>query len=160
MNTDNFVTTFDVTNILREPDTGVVVTADIECSSNYDIWSVGEIIKYRFDEPTEAVIPYEELTEEQVLSWVTNKEEVAAKVELELLELIERNTLLAGLPWEKAEIDPTDNVEALDEPAADDNIPTLAAGAGEMTLKMRAPDRVTTDENTAPPVSGFASRTR
>jgi hypothetical protein len=105
-------TTTKIVNLKRKPTSGLVFEVtyimSFELASETDR-KVG-MIEFEGDETDPNFIPFEELTEETVLGWVTNSlgEEEITKIETEfesrLQEIINKKAnpeFLTGTPWEK-----------------------------------------------------------
>jgi len=99
----SFTSTWNIVNLERETSDGYVYTAHYTVDANDGTYSAGAYGSIGFERP-ESLIPYMDLTKEQVVEWV--KEALGADKVLEigqaLLAQIEeqRNpTKSSGVPW-------------------------------------------------------------
>jgi hypothetical protein len=97
------VTTWAIANLERETSDGFVFTAHYTVNAKDDTYSAGAYGSIGFERP-ENLIPFADLTEEQVVSWV--KEALGAdkvtEVEAALQNQIDEQaapTKAAGVPW-------------------------------------------------------------
>jgi hypothetical protein len=102
----------------RQADNGFVVNVhwrysmtDIDETGKYYYADTYSVASYSQDPEAESYIPYEELTKETVVGWVTASlgEERMAEIEKSLADQIaaQKNPpILTGLPWEQAEVIP------------------------------------------------------
>lgn len=82
------------------PTTGVVISAKWKCS-NEQVTRIGESY---FPEPTENIIPYTSLTEQEVLNWVwtdggVDKTLIEESITKELNDLLNPVVVKNPLPW-------------------------------------------------------------
>jgi len=95
--------TWKIAQLERETVDGFVYTAHYTVDAKDDTYSAGAYGSIGFERPEE-LIPFSELTEEQVIEWVkeTLGEEKVAEIDQALLNQLEeqRNpSKAAGLPW-------------------------------------------------------------
>ena len=101
---DNTLTTqWHIANLERETADGFVYTAHYTIDAKDDVYSAGAYGSIGFERPEE-LIPFSELTEEQVIGWV--KEALGSDKVLEIGQALlnqleeQRNpTKAAGVPW-------------------------------------------------------------
>lgn len=96
--------TWSITSMQSYPDTGVVVSADWRCVGELGEAKAEFGDKYVFAPPGKVFIPYDELTEAQVLSWiwatgVVNKSDIEAAVYKTLVSQVTPALVDAPLPW-------------------------------------------------------------
>jgi hypothetical protein len=96
-------TTWKIANLEREPADGFVFTAHYTVDAKDDTYSAGTYGSIGFERP-ENLIPYADLTEAEVVSWVQDAlgADKVAEVEAVLQVQIDQQrnpTKAAGLPW-------------------------------------------------------------
>ena len=97
------VTTWAITNLERETADGFVFTAHYTVNAKDDTYSAGAYGSIGFERP-DSLIPFADLTEDEVVSWVkeTLGADKVAEVEAALQNQIDQQrtpTKAAGLPW-------------------------------------------------------------
>jgi hypothetical protein len=98
------VVTWDIATLERELSDGYVYTAHWTVSSTLDEFSAGAYGSIGFERPEEELIPFEQLSKEQVLGWVKEKlgaEQVAATEAALASQIAEQQApqKANGLPW-------------------------------------------------------------
>lgn len=87
--------------------TNVVITAHWRCNAEQDGKVASSYGTCSFQQPGEPFVPYEKLTEEQILQWCYDsglgKEGVEASVQQQLETLIAPPTVMMPLPWAPSE---------------------------------------------------------
>ena len=103
MSDSTLTSTWKIANLERETSDGFVYTAHYTVDVKDDVYSAGAYGSIGFERPEE-LIPFSELTEEQVVGWV--KEALGSDKVLEIGQALlaqlneQRNpTKAAGLPW-------------------------------------------------------------
>ncbi len=103
MSDSTLTSTWKIANLERETSDGYVYTAHYTVDVKDDVYSAGAYGSIGFERPEE-LIPFSELTEEQVVGWV--KEALGSDKVLEIGQALlaqlneQRNpTKAAGLPW-------------------------------------------------------------
>jgi hypothetical protein len=96
--------TWNVANLERETSDGYVYTVHYTVSASDDVYSAGAYGSLGLERPEGELIPFSELDELTVVSWVKEKfgEEKVAEIEAALQAQLDeqRNpTKAAGLPW-------------------------------------------------------------
>ena len=103
--------------------TDVVITADWRCNGSQDNYSGTCYGSCSFAPPTGSFTPYEDLTQEQVLSWCyengVDKTAIEANVSLQIENQINPPVVVLPLPW----VPPVEIVPPLVEQA----VPVLVA---------------------------------
>ena len=97
------VTTWAIANLERETADGFVFTAHYTVNAKDDTYSAGAYGSIGFERP-ENLIPFADLTEAEVVSWVQEAlgEDKVAEVEAALQNQIDQQrnpTQAAGVPW-------------------------------------------------------------
>ena len=97
------VTTWAIANLERETADGFVFTAHYTVNAKDDTYSAGAYGSIGFERP-ENLIPFADLTEAEVVSWVKEAlgEDKVAEVEAALQNQIDQQrnpTQAAGVPW-------------------------------------------------------------
>jgi hypothetical protein len=97
------VTTWAIANLERETSDGFVFTAHYTVNAKDDTYSAGAYGSLGFERP-ENLIPYADLTEAEVVSWVQEAlgADKVAEVEAALQNQIDQQrnpTQAAGVPW-------------------------------------------------------------
>jgi hypothetical protein len=97
------VTTWAIANLERETADGFVFTAHYTVNAKDDAYSAGAYGSIGFERP-ENLVPFADLTEAEVVSWVQEAlgEDKVAEVEAALQNQIDQQrnpTQAAGLPW-------------------------------------------------------------
>jgi len=98
------VITWDIANLERELSDGYVYTAHWTVSSALGEFSAGAYGSIGFERPDDELIPFEDLTKEQVLDWVKDKlgAEQVETIEAGLASQIAQQQApqkASGLPW-------------------------------------------------------------
>ena len=93
-----------ITEIESYPDTGIVVSANWECSNFQDDFIAFRSGKSIFGEPSNNPIPYENLTENQLLEWIwvdggVDKDLIEKSITQELNSLTNPILVKNPLPW-------------------------------------------------------------
>jgi hypothetical protein len=95
--------TWKIANLERETSDGYVYTAHYTVDVKDDVYSAGAYGSIGFERPEE-LVPFSELTEDQVIGWV--KEALGSEKVLEIGQVLlnqineQRNpTKASGLPW-------------------------------------------------------------
>lgn len=103
MSDSTLTSTWKIANLERETADGFVYTAHYTVDAKDDVYSAGAYGSIGFERPEE-LIPFSELTEEQVVGWV--KEALGSDKVFEIGQALlaqlneQRNpTKAAGLPW-------------------------------------------------------------
>ena len=103
MSDNTFTAEWHIANLERETEDGFVYTAHYTIDAKDDVYSAGAYGSIGFERPEE-LIPFSELTEEQVIDWV--KEALGSDKVLEIGQALlnqineQRNpTKAAGVPW-------------------------------------------------------------
>jgi hypothetical protein len=103
MSDNTFTAEWHIANLERETADGFVYTAHYTIDAKDDVYSAGAYGSIGFERPEE-LVPFSELTEEQVIDWV--KEALGSDKVLEIGQALlnqleeQRNpTKAAGLPW-------------------------------------------------------------
>ena len=103
MSDSTLTSTWKIANLERETSDGYVYTAHYTVDVKDDVYSAGAYGSIGFERPEE-LIPFSELTEEQVVGWV--KEALGSDKVFEIGQALlaqlneQRNpTKAAGLPW-------------------------------------------------------------
>lgn len=97
--------TWKITQLERETSDGYVFTAHYTVDAKDDTYSAGAYGSIGLERPEGELIPFADLTEEQVVGWVKEKlggDEKVAEIEAALQAQLDeqRNpTKAAGLPW-------------------------------------------------------------
>lgn len=96
--------TWHIANLERETSDGYVFTAHYTVDAKDDTYNAGAYGSIGLERPEGELIPFADLTEEQVVGWVKDKlgEEAVANVEAALqAQLNEQRhpTKAAGVPW-------------------------------------------------------------
>ena len=97
------VTTWGIANLERETADGFVFTAHYTVNAKDDTYSAGAYGSIGFERP-ENLIPFADLTEDEVVSWVKEAlgEDKVAEVEAALQNQLDQQrnpTKAAGVPW-------------------------------------------------------------
>jgi hypothetical protein len=97
------VTTWAIANLERETSDGFVFTAHYTVNAKDDTYSAGAYGSIGFERP-ENLIPFADLTEDEVVSWVKEAlgEDKVAEVEAALQNQLDQQrnpTQAAGVPW-------------------------------------------------------------
>ena len=96
--------TWNIANLERETDDGFVFTAHYTVSAADGTYSAGAYGSIGFERP-ESLIPFADLTEEQVIGWVKEAlggDEKVAEIEAALQSQINEQrtpTKASGMPW-------------------------------------------------------------
>jgi len=99
------VYTWHIANLERETSDGFVFTAHYTVDAKDDTYSAGAYGSVGLERPAEdELIPFADLTEEQVIGWVKDKlgEEAVANVEAALQGQLDEQrhpSKAAGVPW-------------------------------------------------------------
>jgi hypothetical protein len=97
------VTTWAIANLERETADGFVFTAHYTVNAKDDTYSAGAYGSLGFERP-DNLIPFADLTEDEVVSWVKEAlgEDKVAEVEAALQNQLDQQrnpTQAAGVPW-------------------------------------------------------------
>jgi hypothetical protein len=95
------VITWDIANLEREVSDGYVYTAHWTVSSTLDEFSAGAYGSVGLERPAGELIPFDQLSKEQVVEWVKEKLDVPA-IEAALASQIaeqQEPKQASGLPW-------------------------------------------------------------
>ena len=97
-------TSWHIANLERESSDGYVFTAHWTVSTTDGEYSASSYGSMGFERPEGELIPFDNLTEELVISWVQDKlgEEQVASIQSSLISQIEDQkapTKLSGTPW-------------------------------------------------------------
>jgi hypothetical protein len=98
-------TNWHIANLERETSDGYVFTAHYTVDAKDDTYSAGAYGSIGLERPEGSLIPFADLTEEQVIEWVQEKlgDEAVANVEAALQSQIDEQrqpTKAAGVPWQ------------------------------------------------------------
>ena len=98
------ITNWHIANLERETSDGYVFTAHYTVDAKDDTYSAGAYGSIGLERPEGSLIPFADLTEEQVIEWVQEKlgDEAVANVEAALQSQIDEQrqpTKAAGVPW-------------------------------------------------------------
>ena len=96
--------TWHIANLERETSDGYVFTAHYTVDAKDDTYNAGAYGSIGLERPEGELIPFADLTEEQVVGWVKDKlgEEAVANVETALQAQLDEQrhpTKAAGVPW-------------------------------------------------------------
>lgn len=97
-------TSWNIANLERESTDGYVFTAHWTVSATDGEYSASSYGSIGFERPEGELIPFDNLTEELVISWVQDKlgEEQVASIQSSLISQIEEQktpSKLSGVPW-------------------------------------------------------------
>jgi hypothetical protein len=95
------VITWDIANLERETSDGYVYTAHWAASSTLGEFSAGAYGSVGFERPEEDLIPFEQLTKDQVLGWVKDKldtDQIEAALASQIAEQ-QAPQKASGTPW-------------------------------------------------------------
>ena len=110
--------------------TDVVITADWRCNGSQDQYSGTCYGSASFAPPSGDFTPYEDLTQEQVLSWCysngVDQKAIEANVTAQINDQINPPVIAPPLPWLQV-IPPTPEVEKVVAPAVDVVTPVVEA---------------------------------
>jgi len=103
MTTESPTATWKISQLERETADGYVYTAHYTVDAKDDTYSAGAYGSIGFERPEE-LIPFSELTEEQVVGWVKDQfgDEKVAEIEAALQTQLDEQaapTKAAGVPW-------------------------------------------------------------
>jgi hypothetical protein len=108
------------------PNTDVVITADWRCNGSQESYSGTCYGSTSFAPPSGSFTPYEDLTEQQVLSWCfangVDKSAIEANVTLQIQNQINPPVVSLPLPW----VPPVPPVEIV-PPLVEQKVPVLVA---------------------------------
>ena len=98
-------TNWHIANLERETSDGYVFTAHYTVDAKDDTYSAGAYGSIGLERPEGSLIPFADLTEEQVIEWVQEKlgDEAVVNVEAALQSQIDEQrqpTKAAGVPWQ------------------------------------------------------------
>ena len=99
------ITNWHIANLERETSDGYVFTAHYTVDAKDDTYSAGAYGSIGLERPEGSLIPFADLTEEQVIEWVQEKlgDEAVVNVEAALQSQIDEQrqpTKAAGVPWQ------------------------------------------------------------
>ena len=98
-------TVWNIAQLDRHTADGIVYTAHYTVDAKDDTYSAGAYGSIGLERPEGSLIPFADLTEEQVIEWVQEKlgDEAVANVEAALQSQIDEQrqpTKAAGVPWQ------------------------------------------------------------